>query len=116
MRIYTTSSSFTTAHTISKGLLNVLAKSTSSTSHQSTIIVQSSEPTSLSWGTGTSLSDRSPSTRDDDDIALQSEIDESNWHNIVGTPHVQRGLRRLAAEARRQAAAGEIEEGGFAVE
>ncbi len=42
--------------------------------------------------------------------------DELEWHNIVSTPHVRHGLRRLAAEARRQFAAGETEKGGFAVE
>jgi hypothetical protein len=61
-------------------------------------------------------SDRSPTTKDEDDMALQSAIDELDWHNIVDTPHVQRGLRRLAAEARRKASVGDFEEGGFAVE
>jgi len=42
--------------------------------------------------------------------------DELEWHRIVHTPHVRNGLRRLAAEARRQIAAGKTEEGGFAVE
>src|SRR5947208_2039502 len=42
--------------------------------------------------------------------------DELEWHRIVHTPHVRNGLRRLAAEARRQIATGETEEGGFAVE
>jgi hypothetical protein len=49
-------------------------------------------------------------------MASQSANDELSWHKIVATPHVQRGLRRLAAEARRQAIAGETEEGGFVVE
>jgi hypothetical protein len=44
------------------------------------------------------------------------EIDELEWDNIVSRPSAQRGLSRLAAEIRRQIAAGEIEEGGFAVE
>ncbi len=47
---------------------------------------------------------------------VRDAYDELEWHSIVNTPHVRNGLRRLAAEARRQIAAGEIEEGGFAVE
>lgn len=46
----------------------------------------------------------------------QDESEEVEWDNIVKTPHVHRGLLHLAAEARRQIAAGETEEGGFAVE
>jgi hypothetical protein len=42
--------------------------------------------------------------------------EELEWDNIINTPHVRGGLRRLAAEARRQFAAGETEEGGFAIE
>lgn len=42
------------------------------------------------------------------------ELDELEWDNIVSQPGVQRGLSRLAADIRRQIAAGEIEEGGFA--
>ena len=43
-------------------------------------------------------------------------FDELEWHNIVSTPHVRHGLRRLAAEARREYYAGETEEGGFALD
>jgi hypothetical protein len=43
-------------------------------------------------------------------------IEEVEWNNIINTPHVRDGLRRLAREARRQFAVGETEEGGFAVE
>jgi len=50
------------------------------------------------------------------DTLVQDIIDEQAWHTIVSNPHVLRGLRRLAAEARRQATEGEIEEGGFVVE
>ncbi len=57
------------------------------------------------------ISGLSLSARDYDAIVI-----ELNWHKIVATPHVQHGLRRLAAKARQQAAAGEIEEGGFVVE
>ena len=47
---------------------------------------------------------------------VHDAYDELEWHRIVNTPHVLNGLRRLAAEARRQIAAGKTEEGGFAVE
>lgn len=43
-------------------------------------------------------------------------IDEQEWDRIVNTPHVQQAIIELAEEAKQQAAAGEIEEGGFAVE
>jgi len=45
-----------------------------------------------------------------------NDSEELEWDNIVNTSHVRRGLLHLAAEARRQFAAGETEEGGFAVE
>lgn len=47
---------------------------------------------------------------------LEEDMDELEWHKIISTPHVRSGIRRLAAEARRQIAAEEIEEGGFAVD
>lgn len=50
------------------------------------------------------------------DFLVQDIIDEQEWHTIVSNPRVLRGLRRLAAETRRQAVEGEIEEGGFVVE
>ena len=50
------------------------------------------------------------------DSIVRDALDELEWHNIVTTPYVRQGLRRLAAEARRQFAAGETEKGGFAVE
>ncbi|HVB59699.1 MAG TPA: hypothetical protein VNE61_00770 [Ktedonobacteraceae bacterium] len=46
----------------------------------------------------------------------QDIMDEQEWITIVSNPRILGGLRRLAAEARRQAAEGEIEEGGFVVE
>lgn len=46
----------------------------------------------------------------------EEEAEEREWHAIISQPHVQQGLLRLAEEIRRQIAAGEIEEGGFAVE
>jgi hypothetical protein len=49
-------------------------------------------------------------------LVPKRSMEELEWDNIVNTPHVRGGLRRLAAEARRQFATGETEEGGFAVE
>ncbi len=46
----------------------------------------------------------------------EEEADEREWHAIISQPHVQQALLRLAEEVRRQIAAGETEEGGFAVE
>ena|SRR5579864_2278962 len=46
----------------------------------------------------------------------QEDLEELEWNSILRKPHVRRGLRRMAAEARRQIAAGETEDGGFAVE
>ena len=37
---------------------------------------------------------------------VRDAFDELEWDNIVNTPHVRHGLRRLAAEARRQIATG----------
>ena len=45
-----------------------------------------------------------------------TDEEEPEWDNLFAQPHVQAGLDRLAEEAERQFAAGEIEEGGFAVE
>ena len=46
----------------------------------------------------------------------EEEAEEREWHAIISQAHVQQGLLRLAEEIRRQIAAGEIEEGGFAIE
>ena len=46
----------------------------------------------------------------------EEEAEERGWHAIINQPHVQQGFLRLAEEIRRQIAAGEIEEGGFAIE
>jgi hypothetical protein len=46
----------------------------------------------------------------------EEEAEEREWHAIISQPHVQQGLLHLAEGIRRQIAAGEIEEGGFAVE
>ncbi len=43
-------------------------------------------------------------------------IDEQEWDEIVSKPRVRQALRTLAEEARQQEAAGETEEGGFAIE
>lgn len=45
-----------------------------------------------------------------------TEEEEQEWDSLFAQPHVQAGLSRLAEEAARQLALGEIEEGGFAVE
>src|SRR5712691_10996347 len=45
-----------------------------------------------------------------------SDEEEREWDALFALPHVQAGLERLAEEAERQIAAGEIEEGRFAVE
>lgn len=47
---------------------------------------------------------------------ILEEIDEREWDKIISTPHVQQAIIELAEEAKQQEAAGEIEEGGFAVE
>lgn len=52
----------------------------------------------------------------DNNTRLEEDIDELEWYRIISTPHVRSGIRRLALEARRQVAVGEVEEGGFAVE
>lgn len=44
------------------------------------------------------------------------ESEEREWDILFAQPHVQAGLGRLAQEAEQHYAAGEIEEGGFAVE
>ena len=64
----------------------------------------------------------------DDHIRYLSEIalreisdddtdeEELEWDTLFAKPHVQAGLDRLAEAAKRQRVAGEIEEGGFAIE
>jgi hypothetical protein len=47
---------------------------------------------------------------------ILDEIDEQEWDDIVSKPHVLLALHQMAAEARQQDAAGETEEGGFALE
>lgn len=46
----------------------------------------------------------------------QAIIEELEWHKIVSNPHVRSELRCLAAKTLQEFAAGETEEGGFAVE
>jgi len=41
-------------------------------------------------------------------------IDEQEWDEITRKPRVRQALHSLAEQARRQKAAGETEEGGFA--
>lgn len=45
-----------------------------------------------------------------------SEEEEQEWNAFFAQPDVQADLERLAEEAERQFAAGETEEGGFAIE
>ncbi len=45
-----------------------------------------------------------------------SDDEEIAWNTFFTQPHVQAELERLAEETERQFAAGETEEGGFAVE
>ena len=45
-----------------------------------------------------------------------TDEEEMEWDILFAQPHVQAGLDRLEEEAMRQITAGEIEEGGFAVE
>jgi hypothetical protein len=104
----------TTARNTDRALLVGLLKYTASTLRQSTINIQPGNSTLESWGARIVISSDIPSMKDDD-IDLESKS-EAEWHTIVSTPHVRDALRRLAAEARRQASAGETEEGGFAVE
>jgi len=47
---------------------------------------------------------------------IAEELEEQEWDAVVSQPYVQHGLNRLAAKIRQQIAAGETEEGGFAVE
>ena len=45
-----------------------------------------------------------------------TDEEDQEWDVLFAQPHVQAGLDRLAKEAERQFAAGETEEGGFAIE
>lgn len=94
----------TTAYTINKFFLDVWASFTSTTFRPSTTITIQPGQTTLT---------APHPVRTDTDVDLESE---TQWRDIVNTPHVRHELLRLAAEARRQAAAGETEEGGFAFE
>ncbi len=49
-------------------------------------------------------------------LRILEEIDEQEWDEIVSKSRPRKVLRALAEEARQQEAAGETEEGGFAVE
>jgi hypothetical protein len=80
----------------------VLSSLLLATSYQARITIPSSKPTSETW----------PVSVED----LIEEAEEREWDTLFAQPHVQAGLERLAEEAERQFAAGEIEEGGFAVE
>ena len=45
-----------------------------------------------------------------------TEEEELEWDTLLAQPHVQAGLNRLAEAAKQQRAAGQTEEGGFAIE
>lgn len=94
----------TTAYTVNKFFLDVWASFTSTTFRPSATITVQPGQTTLTTP---------HSVRTDADFDLESE---TQWYDIVNAPHVRHELLRLAAEARRQAAAGETEEGGFAFE
>jgi hypothetical protein len=47
--------------------------------------------------------------------AQLEDLEEQEWEVIVSKPQIRRAVQRLAAEARLQAAAGETEEGGWAI-
>ncbi|HZO72785.1 MAG TPA: hypothetical protein VFB60_11335 [Ktedonobacteraceae bacterium] len=103
-----------TSYTINKFFLYILSSSTSATfSPEATVTIQSSQPTLTSSDVEITTSSSLHPARTD--VKLDSES-ETQWHDIVNTPQVQQALLRLAAEAKRQVSAGEIEEGGFAFE
>lgn len=90
--------------TADKLTLNSLLQAASSTFHQTKVAIP------LGRSTAGTLSVLIA------DSVIDEEEEEREWHTIVSKPHVRQALRRMAAEARRQYYAGEIEEGGFAVE
>jgi|SRR5689334_20333617 len=107
-------SNTTTASTTYRFLSNYLTKSTPSTSYQSTTRIQPGIP--ALEVVDKSILDQPPSTKGYNSTFSEDDISEQEWHSIVKAPRVRNALRRLAAEARQQAAKGEIEEGGFAIE
>ena len=46
----------------------------------------------------------------------EEDSEEREWNTVLSKPRARSRLRRRAAEIRRQIAAGETEEGGFAIE
>jgi len=73
------------------------------TSYQGRVTLPLGKPTSEVWSVRIANS-------------IEDDAEEREWDALFAQPHVQAGLDRLAKEAERQLAAGEIEEGGFAVE
>ena len=90
--------------TTDKLTLNSLLQAASSTFHQTKIAIPSGKSTADILSVLIA------------DSVIDEEEEEREWNAIVSKPHVRQALRRMAAEARRQIAAGEIEEGGFAIE
>lgn len=78
-------------------------------------VLLSSESTST-FHAGYIMIDKAAAASEESLLRDRDALDELEWDNIVNSPRVLHGLRRLAAEARRQEILGEIEEGGFAVE
>jgi hypothetical protein len=97
-----------------EGVFSALLQATPSTLPQSTI--------SISLDKAAAVAEANFIVRDTylrfHSTPLPKRVDdeEQEWDILFALPHVQAGLSRLAEEAERQFAAGETEEGGFAVE
>lgn len=78
-------------------IMNVSVTSTSGTDFLSSTIFTSTTEVAISQQTA-------------------DDLEEQRWKAVISQPHVQRGLDSLATRIRKQIAAGEGEEGGFAVE
>src|SRR5437588_4070722 len=105
----------TDARTADKIDFRSLLYSTSSTYHQSRVLLTSGNPTSEGWPAPT-LQVKDAYIRVYHALIPkrsieEEEAEEREWDSIVSKPHVRQALRRMAAEARRQYYAGETEEG-----
>jgi len=69
-----------------------------------------------SAATTTAMSIVIPFSREKSSAFFMEMDEEREWESIVRKNHVKNALRRLAADALRQEAEKETEEGGFAVE
>ena len=86
------------------GKLSLSSLQPASSTFQRTTVIHSGMSTSDTWAVLIA------------DTGINEEEEEREWHTIVNKPHVREALRSMAAEARQRYYAGEIEEGGFAVE